>query len=287
MIEAMKYDWVEIHDLARFVKDPAWSMSQKADGVHCMIELAHGEVGIYGQTGEKLAHAASAVHFDALRRAFGPLAREGLEGIFDGELLPGTGTLWLFDVPELGHLAGHDTPFGDRRNVLEAVWRMFSGTPGWGTTVRMLPEARTTEEKAALAAAVEANGGEGVMVKRLDAPYEPGRRVKHGLKIKYVKTADVIVSARDIVGSAGKVSKNAELECVDENGQRVTVGRCSMIGKADAQIGDVIEVAFLYATADLVLYQPRMMKMRPDKAPGDCGIGQLRSAVVNREVVGA
>jgi hypothetical protein len=46
----------------------------------------------------------------------------------------------------------------------------------------------------------------------------------------------------------------------------------------------VLEVKYLYATDDNILYQPRVMKRRTDKAATDCLINQL--VKTSKQVVG-
>lgn len=136
--------------------------------------------------------------------------------------------------------------------------------------MRLLPVARTVDEKQRLLAHVRDEGGEGIVLKDRAAPYEPGVRSKRNLKVKFRKTVDCIVTARN----EGRQS-NAHL-AVYEDGALRPIGKCSMIGKPDAQVGDVVEVAYLYATESLTLYQPSLARLRPDKDAVDCTLDQLR-----------
>jgi hypothetical protein len=55
----------------------------------------------------------------------------------------------------------------------------------------------------------------------------------------------------------------------------IPVGACSLIGKPQVSVGDVIEVAYLNWTGS-ALYQPRMTRVRTDKLPEDCTMAQFR-----------
>src|SRR6202008_812054 len=46
---------------------------------------------------------------------------------------------------------------------------------------------------AAMLGASRAHGLEGIVAKRIDSPYEPGRRGRHWIKIKNVRQSDVVV----------------------------------------------------------------------------------------------
>jgi DNA ligase-1 len=87
----------------------------------------------------------------------------------------------FFDIIYLNGKSFFETPFRERRKVLESI---ISPVPG---KFQLAEELVTKDEKKAGAfyrKALEANQ-EGVMVKNMEAPYQPGRRVAGGwLKVK-------------------------------------------------------------------------------------------------------
>jgi bifunctional non-homologous end joining protein LigD len=90
-------------------------------------------------------------------------------------------------VFDLLYLDGHYTlPLGyeERRELLEAL--ELEG-PSWRTP------AYHRGEGTALLEATRQMGVEGVVAKRLDSPYEPGRRSSGWIKVKNVHTQDVVV----------------------------------------------------------------------------------------------
>jgi ATP-dependent DNA ligase len=195
------------------------------------------------------------------------LAAEAL--ILDSELMTATGEVWVFDAPYVKFnfeaMVLPTDPLMIRRAVLEGLFTtgMFEGTK-----VRLLKQAKDELEKQVLWEQVQAAGAEGVMVKHVDSKYQPGQRVIHSCKLKLVKTADVIVTARD---QGGKI---AQFAVYDEDGLLMRVGGCSMIGKPNAQVWGVIEVRYLYWTGE-ALYQPRMVRIRDDKNPAECTLAQF------------
>lgn len=322
----MKFDEVELGSIETYLRRAQYVLEQKLDGVRCMVVLRGGGVVFVTTGGRKLVHAASAVHFPALRAAFGELARQGVEMVVDGELIPSTGVLWLYDMPfgwsgtvdpstsfaewpeDLDWGDGEPTP--TRREALEALFAAMVGSsmPGWGTTVRLTPQARTEGEKRHLWEQVLGRGLEGVMVKEVHSQYHSGKKVSHSVKVKPTRTIDAVVTARDVGGS-----KNAELALYDAAGRLVPVGGCSMIGKPDArpehlwregtllagrcaECGRVapeggvcrphaVEVKFLYWTGER-LYQPTLVRIREDdeKLDTECLVHQLPPPVC-RDVV--
>ena len=278
----MKFEFIELDRLDAFIEDPAWVMEQKLDGARCMVRIKP-DTGItfHSHGGGKLAHSASAQHFPALREALQPVLTQVTDTgggiVLDAELIGGTGVLWVFDLPyaatEDSMIVSPSDEFAVRRVVLETLFEKAGAA--CGPRIRMVPQARTVLDKARLAMKVDENGGEGVMLKRLDSTYDPGRRVKHTLKAKFVKDADVVIMERD------RGAKNAVLGCYDAAGNLVEVGCCSMIGKHDAQPGDVAVVRYLYWTG-ASLYQPRFMTPRSDKTAAECTTAQF--VPVSREV---
>lgn len=88
---------------------------------------------------------------------------------------------------DLLHLDGHSTlglPYTERRRLLESL--ELRG-PHWQT-----PPYFTGGGELAIATS-KAQGLEGVVAKRLDAPYQPGRRSHDWIKVKNTTTQDVVI----------------------------------------------------------------------------------------------
>jgi bifunctional non-homologous end joining protein LigD len=189
------------------------------------------------------------------------------EMILDGELVGDT--YWVFDMPKS---AGNDesSPLSVRRFMLEQVLEFL--TRGCDA-IRLVPQAKTTEEKRALAAKAIANNFEGLIVKDKRAPYRMGARTEEWLKFKFVTTADCFVMA---VRDDGKESiKLGMAQPFGNSGQYeiVEVGRASLIGKekrGEIAVGDVVEVRYLYCGAGGRLYQPTILRKRTDKPMHEC-----------------
>jgi ATP-dependent DNA ligase len=186
------------------------------------------------------------------------------------------GTYWVFDLP---NLPGKIKPVDhqeDRRLVLEHLVPLLHDS---NNHIHLVAEAKTTDEKKELFTNTLLRGSEGIVVKHRYAAYDIGRRTNAVIKIKHVKTVDCVVMATNTGGV-----ENAELGMY-ENGMLRQVGACSMIGKPDVIIGEVVEVKCLYATDGNWLYQPRFMRPRPDKTAADCDFSQVLEIVTNREAV--
>jgi DNA ligase 1 len=98
-------------------------------------------------------------------------------------------TLFLFDVLHLDGAPLLDEPLIGRATALAAT------VPGELLVPRIVTG--SAEEARRFLEGALARGHEGVMVKALDAPYEAGRRGRRWLKVKPVRTLDLVVLAAE------------------------------------------------------------------------------------------
>lgn len=277
-VKPMRLETVAPMDAQPLFESDEWVCEQKVDGTRCVVTVhSDGRREFTASNGQPLKHATSLLWTEKLGKAL-PSDLHGTYAL-DGELL-WTGEFWVFDVVRFPDETVQTAPLQARRAILEMLFDVLK----LEAPVFLLPQAVGLEAKLNLLRTVEAAGGEGVVLKRLDAPYVPGTRAITQLKLKFTKTVDCVVTARNTNGKT-----NAEL-AVHATGspsgcrhKLVNVGSCSMLGKPDAQVGDVVEVKYLYATEDLHVYQPTLLRVRGDKEPQECTIDQLTP--VNKEII--
>jgi ATP-dependent DNA ligase len=286
----MRFHEVDEANIDDLITDPDVVFEQKMDGTRVLVVVTRDGVEFRQSGGQPLAHAAAVLHVASVTAAFKPvhedMVRTGGEAVFDGELLIRTGILYLFDLPFLSYgrtpVVTTEKPFIRRRSHLENFEEFFDGS-----CVQIVRQARGVMAKRNLFEAVRASNAEGIIAKSKHAPYEPGKRVKHTVKVKLVKTADVIVTAVDrpdpkhgsftfgVVASIENTQAGTDFLPIGDVWVDV-LGKCSAIGKPEAKVGDVIEVAYLYREPSSGgLVQPRMMRIREDKAPAECTIEQF------------
>jgi len=281
--DRMKYTEVDLASVPRYARDDHFVFEQKFDGTGGMAVITHDKPVWWPGRGGRgaLAHTAATQHF----RKINPVLQRIVGGtpgllVLDGEIMLATGEYHVWDVPYMRfggvEVIRHEDDYATRRSALDApdLRALLEGTP-----VKIVRQARTTREKHELWDTVQTSGAEGIMVKDLRARYEPGKRVTHTMKAKITSTADVIVLT---VNRPDPQHGSATLGVTAANGSIIAVGACSLIGKPQVAPGDVIEVKFLNWTG-AKLYQPRMMRLRPDKAPHDCDLTQFRA--YSRETV--
>ncbi|MEI6235740.1 MAG: DNA ligase, partial [Planctomycetota bacterium] len=114
---------------------------------------------------------------------------------------------------------------------------------------------------------------EGVVFKRADAPYTPGRPTSGGtqLKFKFVTTGSFFVAG----ANAGK--RSVGLEALNDAGKSVFVGNVTVpANHTMPEVGSVVDVRFLYAFREGCLFQPVMLGVRDDLDLKDCVTAQLK-----------
>lgn len=137
--------------------------------------------------------------------------------------------------------------------------------------LRVSEVAVTTDEKLALIARIKQDDGEGVVFKRAHSRYIDGKPSKGGdqLKFKLYDEASVLVTKLNIQRSVG-------ISVFDEK-NLVPLGNVTIPPNAEVpELGDVIEVKYLYAYRQGSLYQPVFCRPRNDQRKEECRQSQLK-----------
>jgi ATP-dependent DNA ligase len=246
-----------------YLADDHWVAQQKLDGDRILIVVRDGRVQALNREGELRRNRVPRKVLDQ----FQPFVSLPGAWVFDGELMT-TGELWLFDLPTAADKVNTEHPFEFRYAVLE---RFLAGGD-WPTDpcVKLLPVATTNQAKQTLFAELRTRGAEGLVLRHRDGRYRPGKRSDLMLKAKFTFTVDVVVHE---VRAEGR--NNCTYRLFD-NGTWVPAGSVSLEARPEVRPGDVIEVRALYASAEGLLYQPVMQRVRNDKSPTECTVDQLR-----------
>lgn len=255
--------------LPTFIADPNLGFEQKVDGHRVMIVVDGGVVKILNRSGKPKANAIPL----SIVSMFAGMA--GGPWVFDGELVSDLhgSTLWLFDMPRALDKVLPSHPYEFRRQIMMSIIPALNA----GSSVQPLPVFWEEDEKARIALHLLRRGAEGVMVKRLSAPYQPGARNTDCRKVKYRYDIDCVAGdpKTGLLNRDGK--DNIVLWVFDENGDPFEVGVCTALAGDGSKVtvGDVVTVNYLYATDDRRLYQPTLPRIRDDKARVECKVDQL------------
>ena len=126
--------------------------------------------------------------------------------------------------------------------------------------------ARTAASKRKLIEDIRAAGGEGVVFKRVGAVYDPGRPGSEAswLKFKFWKSLSAVIARVNN-------KRSVLLELLETDGGRIAVGNVTIPSNKDIpQVGDVVEVSYLYAYDGGSLFQPTYLGKRSDIDPAEC-----------------
>jgi ATP-dependent DNA ligase len=273
-MKTMTFHIATVDDLKTAITSTDFAIEPKLDGIRALAVVDNGDVKLLNRHGNLLVSS----QVNRCRAAIETkLAHDFPSGywVLDGEIMPSDGTFWVFDLVQAPGVCNENYEFQHRREALERLAELLAWELEISPIMHVVSHAVSTAGKAALVAMIMADGGEGVMIKSRAAKYS-GRRVRHSLKWKITKTADVVVTARNTDGKC-----NASLAVFD-GGKRVDVGDVSMLGRPDVPVGTVLEVKFLYVTEGTRLYQPRVVGVRYDKTAAECELHQLADLVVNK-----
>jgi ATP-dependent DNA ligase len=308
--------------------EPGWQFEPKWDGFRCLAFRAGPDVELQSKSGKSLARYFPDVV--ALLRGL-PVDRFVLDGelaILDGEALSfealqarlhpaesrvrmlaaeAPAMFILFDCLALqgdGALLG--SPLSQRRMALE---RFFAAI-GDQLALRLTPYTR--DPATARSWLKKAAGSlDGVVAKRVDAPYAPGERAM--LKVKLLRSADCVVggfryeSDSNLVGSlllglyddAGLLHhvgftstiKNAERKALTKRLEKLIAppGFTGDAPGAPSRWSDertaewqplkpklVVEVKYDQVTGSRFRHGTRLLRWRPDKKPAQCTCDQLQ-----------
>lgn len=296
------------------VTPAAWLIEDKYDGIRIQAHLQNGVARLFSRRLNDVTAAYPEV-VAALRAVEGDFILDGeIVAMRDGRVLPfrmlqarlqrkEVAEELAREVPiayvvfDLLARSGDlliDEPLAERRAQLASA---FTG----GTHLTVAPfdklESPAAAEINARFDAARARGNEGLMLKRADAPYQPGRRGKWWLKLKReLSTLDVVVVAVEWGhGKRAGVLSDYTFAVRGDDGSLQTIGK-AYSGLTDAEIAEltqwfiahaagergygiavepsiVLEVAFdivqrsTLHESGFALRFPRIVRLRGDKPP--------------------
>ncbi len=166
------------------------------------------------------------------------------------------------DGADITHL-----PYRERLAKLNALVACVSQS-----AIRVTKTAFTAIDKRNMLALLDAYDQEGIVFKRANAKYTPGRPNSGGDQYKYKFYTECSVEV-----TAHNSGKRSVAVAVYEGDKAIPVGSVTIPpNKSVPPIGDIIEVRYLYAYPGGKLYQPVFLKARPDQDRTDCSIKQLK-----------
>ena len=227
-----------------FLMNDAFFMQEKKDGKRLLIRKQGQDVTGINRRGIECGIPGS------IRVAAGSIPHDFL---IDGEAVGETHH--VFDLLEIDGSDIRHIPYRERLIKLAQLIAhgKKTGIQWLRTTSGYLAKCREFDR-------LQEERAEGVVFKRIDAPYSPGRPKSGGdqFKYKFVQTASVIVSAIN--------SKRSVQIAVWDHATLVPAGNVTIPpDQPIPQVGDISEIRYLYAIGSSgSLYQPVYLGVRDD-----------------------
>jgi bifunctional non-homologous end joining protein LigD len=219
-----------------------WAFEVKFDGYRAVAYVRAGECRLVSRNGNDLtarfADLAKAVA-KAVRSpnavVDGEVARLTTDGRSSfSELQQGTGPLvyFAFDLLELDGVARIGEPLEARKASLRELL---------DARVATVVFSESFDDGPALLAAARQRGLEGVVAKRLDSPYRPGRRTREWLKLKLDSNDEFLIAGYTRGTGRRAASFGSLVLAVHEGGELRYVGNVGT-GFDDAEIGRLLKL---------------------------------------------
>lgn len=239
-------------ELAALLADDAWIMQTKHDGRRTMVHR-QGDA-VVGSNRRGLVVALPQELHDCLLSCLPD------DTVLDGELVGSI--LLVFDATRWAGISLADAVYAERLAALT------EGVADGLRYVKRVETSRGNAQKAAHLEAVRASRGEGVVLKRLDAPYRAGRPASGGNQRKFKFTQSA--TCRVLSVSEKKRSVEVGVRADAETDAYRSVGNVTILPNfAVPAVGALIEVKYLYYYEGGSLYQSIYLGERDDKTQPD------------------
>jgi len=247
---------VEEAEVELLLRDDNYCAQEKFDGKHLLIRKQDDDLEGINKKG--LIVGLPQTVASELRGFYGSFIPDG-ESIGDD--------YHAFDLLELNSENLRPLPYRER---LASLLNLLASAQH--RHVHYVETAFTARQKSELWQRLRRENREGIVFKRLDAPYTPGKPNSGGpqLKFKFVATLSAVVS---------KINARRSVELGLFNGRSlVSCGNVTIPANHEIPpVGAVVETRYLNAAKDSgVLYQPVYLGPRDDVDPGECLVSQLK-----------
>jgi bifunctional non-homologous end joining protein LigD len=243
-----------IESVEEYITNDEWLAQEKKDGERRMVVASEKIIGL-NKKGTEVPLP------NVIIGSVNPIGDKTLYITIDGEIIGGT--LFAFDVISLD---------GKDLKSLSCVERIKKlNSIDFGCNIEVVETAYTTTEKRKMFERLKKENKEGIVFKKKNSPYVHGRPASGGsqLKFKFHKTATFIV--KDF--TKGKRSVGLELISGVE---KVFMGKVTIPPNYEIpNVGDLVEVRYLYAYKRGAVFQPVYLGKRPDSDLTDATMTQI------------
>lgn len=239
---------VHLSDLDQYINDPEWFAQEKMNGKFMRIAKSHGSsVLAFNKLTKQITLPADIAM--ALNDYTPTIAA-------DGELIGDK--LYLFDIIKIGNFNLVNTPANVRHNT-----HLVKAVQSIGSKNIVIVEAEFTQsDKEDLVARMKKKNMEGVVFKRINGYYIPGKTENLNkaaiIKIKFWKEVSAYIVEWNDKNSVKLALAGSKSSMVGDKKDLVPCGNVTIPEKYKSEVkpGRILRVKYLYATKDGILYQP-------------------------------
>jgi len=247
---------IEEAEVAPFLKNPDWCAQEKFDGRRLLIRK--NGAAIEGINKKGIITSLAQPVFDAAQLFPGNCVLDG-ESIGD-----------VFHVFDLLELDGQDIRAWPYRERLVGLMNLLASVQQ--RAIRYVEVAFTKEQKQRWLKQLKTERREGIVFKRLDAPYSAGRPNSGGMQLKHKFCATLSA----VVAKLNR-QRSVEIRLLGKDGWEVAGNVTIPPNHPLPIVGQVVEVRYLYAFPESgIVYQPVYLGVRDDVEQTDCIVSQLK-----------
>jgi bifunctional non-homologous end joining protein LigD len=247
---------IDEQEVKRLLKDPAYALQEKFDGRRVLVRKNQAEIHGINRKGLLIGLPET---------VFQSVTVIPSNFVLDGECIGDL--LYAFDLLECDGQDYHSQPY--RRRLVQLS--NLLNRPNL-KCIKLVQTATDPANKERLFRHLQAERKEGVVFKRLDAPYTPGRPNSGGNQLKhkfYATLSAVVAQIND--------KRSVELRLLNGKGW-IPCGNVTIPPNFKVPaVGEVVEIRYLYAHKESnALYQPAYLGPRQDIEQHECVLSQLK-----------
>lgn len=256
----------------KLIEDDEWVMEEKMDGKRIAVAISPSEVRISNKSARACGMPAPIVTaIQALKSLeyVGPVLYLEADGELVGE------KYHVFDIFAIDGSDLRQLPYETRAaHYAKLIGRNKALAGGVFDAIEAVETFYGTAAKRAAFERIEGRNGEGVVFKRRDMVYAPGRPNSGGpaLKFKFKESSTAIC-----LGDSSDGKRSIRLGLLSSDGEMVNVGKVTVPPNQPVpQPNSLVEVQYLYKYEGGSLFQPVLLRIRDDQNREDCTLAQVK-----------
>ena len=254
----------------RLIENDDWVMEEKMDGKRIAVAITPSDVRISNKSARACGMPAPIVTaIQALKSLeyVGPVLYLEADGELVGE------RYHVFDIFAIDGSDLRQLPYETRAaQYAKLIGRNKALAGGVFDAIEAVETFYGTAAKRAAFERIEGRNGEGVVFKRRDMVYAPGRPNSGGPALKFKESSTVIC-----LGDSSDGKRSIRLGLLSSDGEIVNVGKVTVPPNQPVpKPNDLVEIQYLYKYEHGALFQPVLLRVRDDQNRDECTLAQVK-----------